>query len=52
MEESVFWRQMNPARLHALYDAWFGLQAAGSPQQPLPEPPKKKQSLYEYLSGR
>lgn len=46
MDELTFWRRMNPARLHALYDAFFSMAAAG--RQP-ETPPKEKKSLYEFL---
>jgi hypothetical protein len=26
MDERLFWKTMNPARLHALYDTWFPLR--------------------------
>lgn len=49
MGEQTFWRRMNPARLHALYDAWFSMAAAGRRE---PEPPvKERKSLYEFLMG-
>lgn len=49
MDEQTFWRRMNPARLHALFDAWFSM-ARGGRREPEP-PPKEKRSLYEYLRG-
>jgi len=46
MEEQIFWKTMNPARLHALYGAHF----APARQQAAPEP-QKDVSLSEYLRG-
>ena len=52
MGEQTFWRRMHPTRLHALYDAWFSMAAAGRKEPaPLPDPPKEKKSLYEFLMG-
>ena len=45
MDEDYFWRRMTPARLHALYDAHFGQQAAPG------EAEAKPRSLSEYLAG-
>ena len=44
MPEAAFWRTMNPARLHALFDARFGLTAQRSDPSP-------QRSLSEYLRG-
>ena len=45
MDEDIFWRRMTPARLHALYDAHFGL--AERPDKTEGKP----RSLSEYLAG-
>ena len=45
MDEEHFWRRMNPARLHALYDAHFGLK------EPAPPAEEQPRSLSEYLRG-
>lgn len=42
MDEAVFWRTMNPRRLHALFDAWFN----GSKK-----PQRAKMGLSKYLMG-
>ncbi len=44
MDERIFWETMNPARLHALYDARF---------EPREDPPAQEQhrSLSEYLAA-
>ena len=42
MDERIFWRTMNPARLHALLDARFGQKKAQAPAT---------RSLSEYLRG-
>lgn len=44
MDERIFWRTMNPARLHALFDARFGPLARKA--EPAPQ-----RSLSEYLRG-
>lgn len=41
MDEATFWRTMNPARLHALFNARFQATAAADPPR----------SLSEYLMG-
>lgn len=46
-DEQIFWRTMNPARLHALFDAWFrpkktALSPAGQDEE---------MSLSSYLMG-
>ena len=48
-EESVFWRSMNPMRLHALYNSYFKQR---QPRE-IPEaaPADKPKSLAEYLRG-
>lgn len=46
MPEADFWRTMNPRRLHALFDSWFGITT--KPARPEP-PQQKKKSLSEYL---
>jgi hypothetical protein len=45
MPEDVFWRTMNPARLHALFDSHF----APLQQQEQPRKPEKGGSLSEFL---
>ena len=46
MEEQIFWKTMNPARLHALYSAYF------LPARPQAAPELQKAvSLSEYLRG-
>lgn len=45
MDEGLFWRTMNPARLHALYSARF----APSPARTAPA--SGSGSLSEYLMG-
>ncbi len=45
MDERLFWRTMNPARLHALFNARF---AAGHDSAAAADPPR---SLSEYLMG-
>lgn len=42
MDERSFWRTMNPARLHVLFDARFGSRKAEA---------APKRSLSEYLQG-
>lgn len=52
MDEESFWRRTNPARLHALFDAWFSLAAAEPRRESAPqEKNREKKSLYEYLKG-
>ena len=46
MPEKIFWREMNPARLHALYNARF--RAAEKP--PVRET-REQPGLSEYLRG-
>lgn len=48
MEERLFWETMNPARLHALYNARFGLPKRTVKAEPESEKPL---SLSEYLRG-
>ena len=43
MDEAIFWKTMNPRRLHALYSSWFGAAKAKKPE--------KGGSLSEYLMG-
>jgi len=43
--EEIFWRRMNPARLHALFDARFRPGRKAAPAG------GGKQSLSEYLRG-
>ena len=48
MPERDFWRTMNPARLHTLFNAWFRPARQG----PAPEQARQpRQSLSEYLRG-
>lgn len=42
MDERTFWRSMNPARLHALYNSRFGVKRAEK---------APTRSLSEYLQG-
>ena len=42
MDERVFWRTMNPARLHALFDSYFHVRKAEA---------TPARSLSEYLQG-
>ena len=50
-DEKTFWKTMNPARLHALFDAQYGRPDSGQPpgknQQENPQP----RSLRQYLMG-
>lgn len=48
MPEKEFWRTMNPARLHVLFNAWF--RPARQTQAPAPQQ-GPRQSLAEYLRG-
>ena len=43
--EEIFWRRMNPARLHALFDARVQFLRETKKQEPA------KMSLQEYLRG-
>lgn len=46
-DEQIFWRTMNPARLHALFDAWFRpKKTALSPAEQ-----DEEMSLSSYLMG-
>lgn len=45
MDEKLFWQTMNPARLHALYDAAL---LRGESVQPQEQP---RRSLSEYLTS-
>ena len=47
MPEKDFWRTMNPARLHMLFDAWFGRQVAPDTE----EQKEQKRSLSAYIQG-
>jgi hypothetical protein len=47
MDERLFWRTMTPARLHALYNEYFGMQAGPAH----PEPAPQQRSLSQYLAG-
>lgn len=50
-EEKTFWKTMNPARLHALYDSVYDLRGAAlPPAKQSPEPPQPR-SLRQYLMG-
>ena len=52
MPESQFWREMNPAKLTALYDAQFGIIREGETDMPRQVPKQEqKQSLREYMRG-
>ena len=47
LDEKVFWKTMTPARLHQLYDSYFG-------RTKMPEQGKKQEktrSLAAYLKG-
>ena len=46
MPEKIFWREMNPARLHALYSARF--RAA---EKPAVREAREQPGLSEYLRG-
>ena len=48
MPENIFWHEMSPARLHALYDAYLG-----RPQAEMREnsPRGARQSLFDYIRG-
>lgn len=45
MDERLFWTTMNPARLHALYNARFEREEAP------PAAPEQRKSLSAYLMG-
>lgn len=47
--ETAFWRTMNPARLHALFRAYFRTRQA--PASPAPAGAGGRQGLLEYLQG-
>lgn len=44
MDERLFWKTMNPARLHALFNARFSESSQAGPSKPA-------RSLSEYLMG-
>ena len=50
MDELSFWRRMNPARLHALYDAWFSMAAAERRTEE-PPPETEGRSLYQFFTN-
>ena len=50
-DEKTFWKTMNPARLHALFDAYYDRPGAGqSPDKYQQEDPHPV-SLRQYLMG-
>ena len=52
MPESQFWREMNPAKLTALYDAQFEIIRQDEADMPRQAPKQEqKQSLRDYMRG-
>lgn len=48
MPERDFWHEMSPARLHALFDAYFGARQSEEPEK---GPPRARQGLFDYIRG-
>lgn len=47
LDEDIFWKTMNPARLHRLYDSYFGR----TKKTELRKQEEKPKSLSAYLRG-
>ena len=50
-DEKTFWKTMNPARLHALYSAYFRKPARKIQLDGPPVQEKNQPSLYELFVG-
>lgn len=49
--EQTFWKTMNPARLHALFSAYFGGRNKQAPQASPAARREEPRSLLAYLMG-
>lgn len=48
MPENTFWHEMSPARLHALFDAYFGDRKREDPEK---GPSGARRGLFDYIRG-
>ena len=50
-DEKTFWRTMNPARLHALFNAYSEYHRPQRAAAPSPAPQDEERSLSAFLMG-
>ena len=50
-DEKTFWKTMNPARLHALFDSYYDRADAIRPPGKYPQENPQPRSLRQYLMG-
>lgn len=51
MDERIFWRSMNPRRLHALFSAYFRRQTGTTQAAAAKQSDTQTRSLAAYLMG-